>query len=75
MVVDDHLMKITHVIRGEEWISSTPKHIMLYDMFGWVKPDFCHLPLLRNADKSKISKKKIQHQLITTDAKVFYLKL
>ncbi|MGY3804649.1 glutamate--tRNA ligase [Pigmentibacter ruber] len=58
VVVDDHLMKITHVIRGEEWISSTPKHVMLYEMFGWDKPEFCHLPLLRNADKSKISKRK-----------------
>ena len=58
VVVDDNLMKITHVIRGEEWISSTPKHIMLYEMFGWDKPEFCHLPLLRNADKSKISKRK-----------------
>jgi glutamyl-tRNA synthetase len=58
VVVDDHLMKISHVIRGEEWISSTPKHITLYEMFGWEKPEFCHLPLLRNADKSKISKRK-----------------
>ncbi|MES2616014.1 MAG: glutamate--tRNA ligase [Bdellovibrionota bacterium] len=58
VVVDDYLMKITHVIRGEEWISSTPKHVTLYDMFGWEKPEFCHLPLLRNADKSKISKRK-----------------
>jgi len=58
VVVDDHLMKISHVIRGEEWISSTPKHVMLYEMFGWDKPEFCHLPLLRNLDKSKISKRK-----------------
>ena len=58
VVVDDHLMKITHVIRGEEWISSTPKHVTLYEMFGWEKPQFCHLPLLRNSDKSKISKRK-----------------
>jgi glutamyl-tRNA synthetase len=58
VVVDDYLMKISHVIRGEEWISSTPKHIMLYDMFGWEKPEFCHLPLLRNTDRSKISKRK-----------------
>ena len=58
VVVDDHLMKITHVIRGEEWISSTPKHIMLYQMFEWEAPEFCHLPLLRNHDKSKISKRK-----------------
>ncbi len=56
-VVDDHLMEITHVIRAEEWISSTPKHLVLYDMFGWEKPQFAHLPLLRNADRSKISKR------------------
>ncbi len=59
-VVDDHLMEITHIIRGEEWMTSTPKHIMLYDFFGWEKPKFAHLSLLRNADKnkSKISKRK-----------------
>lgn len=59
-VVDDHLMKITHVIRGEEWISSTPKHILLYNSFGWELPQFAHLPLLRNTDKSKVSKRKNQ---------------
>ncbi|HAN32149.1 MAG TPA: glutamate--tRNA ligase [Myxococcales bacterium] len=57
-VVDDHLMAITHVIRAEEWINSTPKHIELYDAFGWEPPVFIHMPLLRNADKSKISKRK-----------------
>jgi glutamyl-tRNA synthetase len=57
-VVDDHLMKISHVIRGEEWISSTPKHVHLYDCFGWRSPVFAHLPLLRNSDKSKVSKRK-----------------
>src|SRR6185436_11240696 len=57
-VVDDHLMGITHVIRAEEWISSTPKHVELYDAFGWTAPEFIHMPLLRNADKSKISKRK-----------------
>lgn len=57
-VVDDHLMGITHVIRGEEWISSMPKHILLYEALGVKKPQFCHLPLLRNADKSKVSKRK-----------------
>jgi glutamyl-tRNA synthetase len=57
-VVDDHHMGITHVIRGEEWISSTPKHIVLYEMFGWQPPRFYHLGLLRNADKSKLSKRK-----------------
>ena len=57
-VVDDHLMEITHVIRGEEWISSTPKHVLLYQYFDWQLPVFCHLPLLRNPDKSKLSKRK-----------------
>jgi glutamyl-tRNA synthetase len=57
-VIDDHLMRISHVIRGEEWISSTPKHILLYQYFGWEPPEFCHLPLLRNPDKSKLSKRK-----------------
>ncbi len=57
-VVDDHLMQISHVIRGEEWINSTPKHLLLYQYFGWEAPTYCHLPLLRNPDKSKLSKRK-----------------
>jgi len=57
-VVDDHEMAITHVVRGEEWISSTPKHVLLYDWLGWERPRFAHMPLLRNTDKSKISKRK-----------------
>jgi glutamyl-tRNA synthetase len=57
-VVDDHLMKITHVIRAEEWLSSTPKHVVLYQSFGWEAPEWIHMPLLRNKDKSKISKRK-----------------
>lgn len=57
-VVDDHLMDITHVLRGEEWISSAPKHKLLYEYFGWQMPVLCHLPLLRNPDKSKLSKRK-----------------
>ena len=57
-VVDDHLMQITHVIRGEEWINSAPKHLLLYRYFGWEAPVLCHMPLLRNADKSKLSKRK-----------------
>jgi glutamyl-tRNA synthetase len=56
-VVDDHLMGITHVIRGEEWLSSTPKHVLLYRYFGWDLPEFAHLPLLLNPDKSKLSKR------------------
>ena len=59
-VVDDHLMAVSHVIRGEEWINSVPKHLKLYEYFGWEPPVFCHLPLLRNNDKnkSKLSKRK-----------------
>jgi glutamyl-tRNA synthetase len=57
-VVDDHEMGITHVVRGEEWISSTPKHVLLYQWLGVEPPKFAHMPLLRNADKSKISKRK-----------------
>jgi glutamyl-tRNA synthetase len=57
-VVDDHLMEISHVIRAEEWISSTQLHVLLYRAFGWDAPVFAHMPLLRNADKSKISKRK-----------------
>jgi glutamyl-tRNA synthetase len=57
-VVDDHLMQITHVFRGEEWVSSAPKHLLLYEYFGWEAPQLMHLPLLRNPDKSKLSKRK-----------------
>ena len=64
-VVDDHLMGITHVFRGEEWVNSAPKHQLLYKYFGWDMPQLGHLPLLRNPDKSKLSKRKnptcIQH--------------
>jgi glutamyl-tRNA synthetase len=56
-VVDDHLMEISHVIRGEEWLPSTPKHVLLYEAFGWEKPAFAHLPLLLNPDRSKLSKR------------------
>jgi glutamyl-tRNA synthetase len=57
VVIDDHLMKISHVIRGEEWISSTPKHILLYRYFGWDLPVFAHLPLILNTDRSKLAKR------------------
>jgi glutamyl-tRNA synthetase len=57
-VVDDHLMEITHVFRGEEWVSSAPKHLLLYRYFGWTPPKMMHLPLLRNPDKSKLSKRR-----------------
>jgi glutamyl-tRNA synthetase len=56
-VVDDHLMQITHVIRGEEWLPSTPKHVLLYNAFGWEQPQFAHLPLLLNKSKAKLSKR------------------
>ncbi len=56
-VVDDHLMKITHVIRGDEWISSTPKHLYLYEAFGWNAPHFAHLPVILGTDKTKLSKR------------------
>ena len=58
VVVDDHLMKISHLLRGEEWISSTPKHLLLYEAFGWEPPQVAHMPLIRNADHSKLSKRK-----------------
>lgn len=57
-VVDDHLMKITHVIRGDEWVSSTPKHILLYQAFGWEPPKFIHMPLLLGTDGKKLSKRR-----------------
>lgn len=57
VVVDDHDMKITHVIRGDEWLPSTPKHIILYKMFNWQIPNFTHLSLLLNPDRSKLSKR------------------
>lgn len=56
-VVDDHEMEVTHVIRGEEWLPSTPKHLWLYEALGWNAPEFAHLPLLLNADRSKLSKR------------------
>jgi glutamyl-tRNA synthetase len=63
VVVDDHLMGVTHVVRAEEWISSTALHINLYQAFGWKHPVFLHLSLLRNLDKSKISKRKTDTSL------------
>ena len=58
VVVDDHLMGISHVIRGEEWINSTPKHLLLYEWLGWEPPGHAHLPLLLNPDRSKMSKRR-----------------
>ncbi len=56
-VVDDHYMEVTHIIRGEEWLPSVPKHLYLYHCFGWVAPKMAHLPLLLNPDRSKLSKR------------------
>jgi glutamyl-tRNA synthetase len=66
-VVDDHLMGVTHVIRAEEWVVSTPLHVLLYRGFGWDLPTFAHLPLLRNPDanKSKISKRKMDTSVLS----------
>lgn len=58
VVVDDHLMGVTHILRGEEWINSVPKHKLLFDYFGWPMPALAHLPLLRNPDRSKLSKRR-----------------
>ncbi|HEX2957819.1 MAG TPA: glutamate--tRNA ligase [Chitinispirillaceae bacterium] len=57
-VVDDHLMKITHVLRGDEWIASTPRHVLLYEAFGWNPPEFAHLPIILSPDGGKLSKRK-----------------
>jgi glutamyl-tRNA synthetase len=73
VVVDDHLMGITHVVRGEEWISSTPKHLLLYRWLGLDAPAFAHMPLLRNTDKSKISKRKNPAARLTWFAEQGYL--
>src|SRR5690606_36799186 len=58
VVVDDHLVGVTHVIRAEEWITSTPIHVLLYSVFGWQTPEVVHVPILRNPDATKLSKRK-----------------
>jgi glutamyl-tRNA synthetase len=68
-VVDDHLMKITHVIRGEEWLSSTPKHILLYKAFGWEAPIMAHLPLIMSPTGGKLSKRKAEEEGIPVNTK------
>lgn len=82
VVVDDHLMQISHVIRAEEWISSTPKHVLLYEAFGWEIPVHAHIPIVRNPDKSKMSKRyghallsEYQESGILPEALVNYLAL
>ncbi|MBC8591610.1 glutamate--tRNA ligase [Wansuia hejianensis] len=57
VVIDDHLMKITHIVRGEEWLPSTPKHVYLYEVFGWEKPTYVHLPTVLNKERKKLSKR------------------
>lgn len=64
-VVDDHLMKITHVIRGEEWLPSTPKHIALYHAFGWKPPSYIHIPLLTSLEDKKLSKRDGDRGILT----------
>ncbi len=68
-IVDDHLMEITHVIRGEEWLSSTPKHILLYEYLGWEPPKMAHLPLIMSPSGGKLSKRKAETEGIPINAK------
>lgn len=68
-VVDDHLMKITHVIRGEEWLSSTPKHILLYRYFDWMPPVMAHLPLIMSPSGGKLSKRKAEEEGIPVNTR------
>jgi len=70
-VVDDHEMKITHVIRGEEWLSSTPKHMLLYNAFGWEPPKMAHLPLIMSPSGGKLSKRKAEEEGIPVNAKEY----
>ena len=68
-VVDDHLMNISHVIRGEEWLSSTPKHILMYEYFGWEPPKMAHLPLIMSPSGGKLSKRKAETEGIPINTK------
>ena len=68
-VVDDHTMKITHVIRGEEWLSSAPKHMLLYQAFGWEAPAMAHLPLIMSPSGGKLSKRKAESEGIPVNTK------
>lgn len=70
-VVDDHEMEISHVIRGEEWLSSTPKHILLYDAFGWEPPKMAHLPLIMSPNGGKLSKRKAEEEGIPVNTKEY----
>jgi glutamyl-tRNA synthetase len=70
-IVDDHEMEITHVIRGEEWLSSTPKHILLYNAFGWDAPEMAHLPLIMSPNGGKLSKRKAEEEGIPVNTKEY----
>lgn len=70
-VVDDHLMKISHVIRGEEWLSSTPKHVLLYQAFGWEMPKMAHLPLIMSPTGGKLSKRKAESEGIPINTREY----
>ncbi|MEX1212829.1 MAG: glutamate--tRNA ligase [Balneolaceae bacterium] len=70
-VVDDHLMEITHVIRGEEWLSSTPKHMLLYQFFGWEAPEMAHLPLIMSPSGGKLSKRKAEEEGIPVNTRAY----
>ncbi len=72
-VVDDHTMAITHVIRGEEWLSSTPKHILLYQAFGWEPPTMAHLPLIMSPSGGKLSKRKAESEGIPINTKDYMI--
>jgi len=72
-VVDDHLMEITHVIRGKEWLISTFKHVVMYEAFGWKQPVFTHLPLLVNKDKKKLSKRQVITKYLNLEASKIFL--
>ena len=68
-VVDDHEMEITHVIRGEEWLSSAPKHILLYKYLGWEPPAMAHLPLIMSPSGGKLSKRKAEEEGIPVNVR------
>ena len=70
-VVDDHTMEITHVIRGEEWLSSAPKHMLLYKAFGWEAPTMAHLPLIMSPSGGKLSKRKAESEGIPVNTKEY----
>ena len=70
-IVDDHAMRITHVIRGEEWLSSVPKHLLLYDALGWKPPQMAHLPLIMSSTGGKLSKRSAEREGIATNVRAY----